>query len=93
MIDIAEITIENFFVYAPASPLHRPVEAYRTDEAAGAIVVGAVLLDLVDKDWSWVVLTKLKGTFRAIDLGTSCATPEKAREQLHASMRQHARTS
>lgn len=42
-------------------------------------VLGLVLIDNVDHDWSWVVLERdERGDYRAIDLGVSCATGSDA---------------
>jgi hypothetical protein len=53
-------------------------------------VLGVVALDLVDKDWSWVVLGKDEsGIFRGIDLQVSISDPERARQELHTSMQKY----
>jgi hypothetical protein len=57
--------------------------------------LGVVILDLVDHDYSWVVLTTAdqgdeldgKGLFRAVNLGHSHATETEARNQLFAAMK------
>jgi len=50
--------------------LHRELMWYATDDDA---VLGVVILDLADKDYSWVVLTENdQGPgFTAIDMGAS----------------------
>jgi hypothetical protein len=67
--------------------LHRELMWYATDDDA---VIGVVILDLVDKDFSWVVLTENgQGLgFTAIDLGTSHPTEEDATAALHEAIRQ-----
>ncbi|MGB8352316.1 MAG: hypothetical protein WCD79_00355 [Chthoniobacteraceae bacterium] len=56
-------------------------------------ILGAVVLDLVDNDWSWVVLGRDEaGMYRAIDLNVSCPSSAKARIELRGSMRKHAAT-
>lgn len=58
------------------------------------LVLGAVALDLTDKDWSWVVLGRDEaGLFRAIDLNTSILSRSRARTTLKERMRHHARTA
>jgi hypothetical protein len=96
MSDIEPISLDQFEALAgPTVFLYRLIESYRIDDVNGA-VIGAVLLDRTDKDWSWVTLTQLKGLdarFRAVDLQTSCSTIDLARTQLHIAMTRHARTS
>ena len=54
--------------------LHRELMWYATDDDA---VLGVVILDLVDKDYSWVVLTQGPG-FTAIDIGASLLSEDDA---------------
>ncbi len=55
-------------------------------------VLGALVLDLVDHDWSWVVLGRDEaGLFRAIDFNVSVPRRNAAREILKARMREHSR--
>ena len=72
--------------------LHLELMWYATDDDA---VLGVVILDLVDKDYSWVVLTENdQGLgFTAIDIGTSLPTEDDARAMLHDAMRKCQRTS
>jgi hypothetical protein len=54
-------------------------------------VIGTVLLDLTDKDWAWIVLGRdERGLFRAIDVGASVVTQEKARLELQEALLKHA---
>jgi hypothetical protein len=56
-------------------------------------VLGVVLLDLVDNDWSWVVLAKHPDrgmNYRAIDLKTSCTSFAEAHSQLSRAMKREA---
>lgn len=54
-------------------------------------VIGTVLFDLTDKDWSWIVLGRdERGLFRPIDLGVSIETREKAQLALREALRKHA---
>jgi len=66
--------------------LHRELTWYATEDDA---VLGVVILDLIDKDYSWVVLTEsIKDAgFAAIDAGVSLATEEDATAALHDAMR------
>jgi hypothetical protein len=51
-------------------------------------VLGVVIRDLVDDDYSWVVLMREPGgVFRAIDLAISMPSLEIAAEALHTAMR------
>jgi hypothetical protein len=66
--------------------LHRELMWYATEDNA---VLGVVILDLVDKDYSWVVLTENdQGPgYTAIDMGASLPTEEDATAALHDAMR------
>ncbi len=68
------------------SELHRELKWYATSDDA---VLGVVMLNLVDKDYAWAVLTeKVKGQgFAAIATGTKLATEEDEAAALHAAMR------
>jgi hypothetical protein len=52
-------------------------------------VLGVVILDLVDKDYSWVVLTQSDRPpgYTAADMDQSLATEEDATAALHDAMR------
>ena len=63
--------------------LHRELMWYATEDDA---VLGVVVLDLVDKDYSWVVLTQGPG-FTAIDIGASLPSEDDATAALHDAMR------
>ena len=66
--------------------LQRELMWYATEDNA---VLGVVILDLVDKDYSWVVLTENdQGPgYTAIDMGASLPTEEDATAALHDAMR------
>ena len=50
-------------------------------------VIGTVIFDLIDKDWSWIVLGRdERGLFRGIALDVSIETQEKARIALHQAL-------
>ena len=56
-------------------------------------VLGAVVLDLVDNDWSYVVLGRdERGLFRCIDMRVSIEAREKAAEKLREKMETHLST-
>jgi len=59
---------------------------YATDDDA---VLGVVILDLVDKDYSWAVLTENdQGPgYTAIDVGAMLPTEDDATAALHDAMR------
>src|SRR5713101_7782465 len=66
------------------------VEWYR-DKAEN--VLGAVVLDRTDQDWSWVVLGRDEGgLFRAVDFNVSVPTRAHARKILKDHMREHSQT-
>ena len=64
----------------------RELAWYATGDDA---VLGVVILNLVDKDYAWAVLTeKVRGQgFAAIATGTELDTEEDAAAALHAAMR------
>ena len=66
--------------------MHRELAWYATDDNA---VLGVVILDLVDKDYSWAVLTENdQGPgYTAIDGRISLPTEEDATAGLHDAMR------
>ena len=56
-------------------------------------VLGTVVRDRIDDDWSYVVLGRDEhGTFRAVDLKVSLPDEETASEQLWQKMREHLST-
>jgi hypothetical protein len=65
---------------------HSELIWYATDDDA---VLGVVILDLADKDYSWVVLTENdRGPgYTAIDIGASLPTEDDATAALHDAMR------
>lgn len=65
--------------------LHQELAWYATDDDA---VLGVIILDLVDHDFSWVVLTENdQGPgYTAIDLETSLPTMAAATAALHTAM-------
>jgi hypothetical protein len=61
-------------------------------DAAGN-VIGVLARDRADNDWSFAVLGRdERGQFRAIDMATSVATRDEARQQLTAKIGEHAAT-
>jgi hypothetical protein len=65
--------------------LHRESMWYATDDDA---VLGVVILDLVDKDYSWVVLTQSgQAGYTTSDMGVSLPTEDDATAVLHDVMR------
>ena len=50
-------------------------------------VIGAVVMDLTDRDYSWIVLGKGRdGCYRPLELGHSKRDQKAARWELHAAM-------
>jgi len=89
---------QRFKIPAMGSPhIHRNLEWWATDNEQA---IGVVILDLVDHDYSWVMLTTEDqddegdglGLFRAVNLGHSLKTENEAREQLFAAMKQRGTT-
>jgi hypothetical protein len=82
---LKQLTQEHFIhligFLSPRMPgFHREVEWWAS---VNENVVGAVILDLVDKDWSWVILGRDQvGRFRAFDLGVSLRSQEESRSRL-----------
>ena len=70
------------------SKLHKELEWYVNGDET---VLGVVVRDKVDNDFSWVVLMESDQApgFSAIDLDASIPTLEKAREILHATMEKY----
>jgi hypothetical protein len=88
---IKEINANNYRIPLQGVPsLHRSLQWYAT---ADDRVLGVVVLDLVDHDFSWVVLSEepqddvLDGTgYRAVNLACSLPSQSAARQQLHKTM-------
>jgi hypothetical protein len=80
---VIRITEQEF---ASHNIYHGPFGQVFTTERAWfkcGVRLGIVLLDNVDKDWSFVALEKDQGgVFRAFDVGTSFPTEETATEAL-----------
>lgn len=56
-------------------------------------VIGVLILDRIDRDWSYVILGRdAHGRFRAIDAQVSFESPEQARTQLRSELRRLSRT-
>ena len=84
---------QRFMIPAMGNPaLHKNLEWWATDDER---VLGVVILDLVDHDYSWVKLTTEDqgdeddghGLYRAVDLGHSLKTETEARNRLFAAMK------
>jgi len=65
---------------------HRELMWYATEDDA---VLGVVILDLVDKDYSWAALTQSDQAagYTTADMGQSLPTEEDATAALHDAMR------
>jgi len=84
---IRQVDKSRFDIPTSGHPkLHRELMWYATDDDA---VLGVVILDLVDKDYSWVVLTENDqgAGYTAIDIGASLPTEDDATAALHDAMR------
>jgi hypothetical protein len=66
------------------SPLHEELEWWAVESDR---VIGTVILDRADNDYSWVALTEHADGFRGADFGHSHPTIDEARQELHAVMR------
>jgi hypothetical protein len=87
---------EQFFIPMMGDPrLHQNLRWWATEDER---VLGVLILNLVDHDFSWVVLTRADqgdefdghGAYRAVNLGHSCTSKTQARNQLFAAMKQEA---
>jgi hypothetical protein len=68
----------------PANRLHRELSWWARDDGA---IIGAVIEDQVDHDFSWIVLERNeRGLYNAIDCQASLPTQIAARDALHAAM-------
>ena len=67
--------------------MYRELEWYATKDER---LLGTVLLDRVDLDYSWVLLSRdAASVYRAIDLGTASPSPSEARQALADAMKKH----
>jgi len=62
-------------------PAHTEVEWYRQ-----GVLLGSVILDNIDNDWSFVALAKPANEYVAFDLGTSFPSIEAARAALEKAL-------
>ena len=84
---IRQVEKSRFNVPMSGHPrLHRELTWYATDDDA---VLGVVILDLVDKDYSWAALTQSDQAagYTTADMGRSLPTEEDATAALHDAMR------
>lgn len=63
--------------------LHRELTWYATDHDE---VLGVVILDLVDHDFSWVALVEKEDGYRAVQCKASLPSIEEATRELHRTM-------
>lgn len=84
---IRKVNPANYNIPMRGNPmLHRNLEWYATEDNK---VLGAVILDLIDHDYSWVVLMEgIEPTpgFCCINMEASCPTQEAATIALHRAM-------
>ena len=84
---IRKINPNHYNIPMQGSPvLHRNLEWYATNDNK---VIGVVLLDLIDKDYSWVVLTDTPEDtpgYCAVNMEASLSTQEEATKALHREM-------
>ena len=91
-LELRNISEERFdsLYEGPPSFMHKEVE-WVSDLLER--VLGAVVRDRIDDDWSYVVLGRDEhGIFRAIDLKISLPSQEIAAEQLREKMKEHLST-
>jgi hypothetical protein len=84
---IRQVDKSRFNIPTSGHPkLHRESTWYATDDDA---VLGVVILDLVDKDYSWLVPTEndQEPGYTAIDMGASLPTEDDATAALHDVLR------
>lgn len=94
MTTIRPVDSKRYFIPMSGDPrLHRELQWYATQDDA---VLGVLILDLVDLDFSWVVLTQNNandappGAYSGIDLDHSLPSREAATQALHTAMTQAA---
>jgi hypothetical protein len=93
-VSIGKLSQQRFeaLTYAkhPYSDMTGREEEWYSDPAEN--VIGAVVLDLVDRDWSWVVLGRDEiGLFRGVDCGVSTPSLSKVRRILREKIREHSK--
>ena len=83
---IRQVEKSNYHIPMSATRLHRELTWYATEDD---VVLGVVILDLVDKDYSWVALTQSDRSvgYAAADIGETLPTEEDATAALHDAMR------
>jgi hypothetical protein len=89
MTTIREVDPAQFHIPMAGHPLiHRTLEWYGTDDAK---LLGVVILDLVDKDFSWVILGDdgEQAGYTCLLSDASISTQEEARKVLHKQMRNY----
>jgi hypothetical protein len=79
----------DYHIPMQGSPYHQNLAWYATKDDA---VLGVLIRDRVDNDFSWVVLTQNdQGPgYTAVNLGHSKRTADIARQELHAAMEKEA---
>ena len=65
--------------------LHEELAWYASDDDK---LLGVVIRDRIDDDFSWVVLVDLGAGYTAIDCAASVSSEAAAMRELHAAMRQ-----
>lgn len=89
---IKPVKKNGFYIPLSGDPcLHEELAWYATDDDS---ILGVVIRDRVDHDYSWVVLTQTSGRgYSAIDGDASLPSQDVAREALHVAMeRVHAQS-
>jgi hypothetical protein len=93
--NVRRITADEFDRFKPTrGPLTTLIGEEREWYASlNGNVIGVLVRDRIDKDWSYAVLGRDQhGKFRAIDFDVSVATEPEARNKLIASMQSFARS-
>lgn len=81
---IREVNPKDYDIpYTGQPEIHENLAWYATDDNR---VVGVVVLDKVDNDFSWVVLTAIEGAYTAADLDHSLPSQQAATDALHKAM-------
>jgi hypothetical protein len=84
---VEAITETEFLRLAPQFAVTLPTTTEKGWYRCGD-VLGLVLIDNVDHDWSWVVLGRDEGgNYRAVDLGVNCATDGDAYTAMSCALR------
>jgi hypothetical protein len=85
MIGIRRLSSTAGYNVPHGDPLcHKPLAWFASEDDR---VLGVVILDRIDGDFSWVALEKDEGVWRAADVAASLGSRDEATKALHTAMR------